>query len=167
MRLFEFVMKDEEKVYPDAKLPVYMTKQSAGADFYCAEEVVVPPAKVVKISEGDIEEFALDAKPTLVHTGICCRLMESDCLELFNRSGNPNAGLVLANGVGVVDADYYNSESNGGEIMFAFYNFSKKPIKIDVGQRIGQGVIHSYHKVDNAIVVDNDRSGAFGSTGVM
>ena len=28
--------------YPEAQLPEYQTAKSAGADFFCAEEVVVP-----------------------------------------------------------------------------------------------------------------------------
>lgn len=30
------------KAYPEAQLPEYQTKYSAGADFFCAEDVVVP-----------------------------------------------------------------------------------------------------------------------------
>lgn len=73
-------------------------------------------------------------EPTLVHTGIKANMEKDEALMLYNRSSNPKKlGLVLANGVGVVDADYYNSDDNDGEIMFAFYNFMPWDISIKAG----------------------------------
>lgn len=34
-------------------------------------------------------------------------LADNEALMLLNRSGSPRKGLVLANGVGLVDADYF------------------------------------------------------------
>lgn len=170
MRAFEFV-KDEngKKVYDGARLPVYATKHSAGADFFAAETVVIPPIKVIEVDcpEGEYDkvEYVIEGRPTLVHTGVCAELEECDVLNLYNRSGNPKMGLVLANGVGVVDSDYYGNASNGGDIMFAFYNFSSAPVEITEGQRIGQGVITSFYHADNAEILEHERRGGFGSTG--
>mgnify|MGYP006336393487 CR=1 FL=1 len=42
---------------------------------------------------------------------------KTETLLLFNRSSNPKKkGLIILNGVGVVDADYYNNPDNEGEI---------------------------------------------------
>ena len=170
MRSFEFArkMKDGEpltyatdrcqidayeQAYLDAQLPEYQTENSAGADFFCAEEVTIHP-------------IGTDHKPTLVHTGIKASMEKNEVLELYNRSSNPKKlGLVLANGVGVVDADYYNNKDNDGEIMFAFYNISDKDVTIHVGDRIGQGVFKEYLRPTKGLrVKKEERLGGFGST---
>lgn len=47
---------------------------------------------------------------------------DSEYLELVSRSSNPlKRFLLLANGVGVIDRDYYNNENNEGHIMFQFF----------------------------------------------
>ena len=72
---------------------------------------------------------------------------------------------MLANGVGIIDADYYNNESNEGEIFLQMVNFSPFNIMIKKGEAIGQGIIKPYLTTDN----DNHggkRNGGFGSTTV-
>lgn len=161
MRKFEVATKKvvengEEKIVPqfsETKLPEYATKHSAGADFFCAEAVTIQPME-------------LGNKPTLVHTGVKACMEENEVLLLFNRSGNPaKLGLVLANSVGVVDADYYGNTSNDGEIMFAFYNFSKEPVTLNVGDKLGQGVFTTFLHPDNANIREVERTGGFGHTG--
>ena len=59
------------------------------------------------------------AKPTLVSTGMKCHLDPNTYLELSIRSSSPlKYWLLLANGVGIIDADYYNNSDNEGEIFF-------------------------------------------------
>ena len=87
-------------------------------------------------------------------------------LLLFNRSSNPKKkNLILINGVGVVDADYYNNEDNEGEIAFAFYNLSAIPVTIQKGEKLGQGMFTVYKDVTNYTDEDvEERKGGFGST---
>lgn len=160
MRSFEYARKivdgttTEEVAYPNAKIPEYATKCSAGADFFCAEEVTIP-----------VSEDGKAYKPTLVHTGIKASMYEDEVLELYNRSSNPKKGLVLANSVGVIDADYYSNKGNDGEIMFSFLNFGSEPVTLKVGDKVGQGVFKKFLKPEiNCIVLDTERSGGFGST---
>ena len=162
--VFEFT-----KQFPDAQLPEYQTRNSAGADFFCAEEVVIP--SIWGIAVEAIKNNGLDGikdifKPTLVHTGIKSDMEDDEVLELYNRSSNPKKlGLVLANGVGVVDADYYNNKDNDGEIMFAFFNFKPYDVTIKVGDRIGQGVFKKVLRPTVGLrVKDTERKGGFGST---
>lgn len=164
-------------------IPTYKTKGSAGADFMCAEDVVIPSIWNALVKSDDIlgnkelmeilmlsplsEDLTKHFKPTLVHTGIKAYMLEDEVLELYNRSGNPfKLGLVLANGVGVVDSDYYSCEDNDGEIMFAFYNFLPYDVKINKGERIGQGVFKKFLRPDRALVDSTVREGGFNSTGV-
>ena len=81
----------ELRAYPNAKLPEYQTKNAAGADFFCAEEVCVPSIWESVASylaadneTGDVcfvggryncEEYF---KPTLVHTGIKASMYDDE-----------------------------------------------------------------------------------------
>ena len=103
-------------------------------------------------------------KPTMVGTGIKAQMDEDEVLMMYNRSGNPKLGLVLANGVGVVDSDYFENPGNDGHIFFAFFNFSPEDVLVSKGQKIGQGVFQKF------LLTDDDKTtgirvGGFGSTG--
>lgn len=103
-------------------------------------------------------------KPILVHTGVKAYMLKDEALFLYNRSGNPGKlGLVLANGVGVVDSDYYGNKTNDGEIMFAFYNFMPWTVSIKKGDKLGQGVFQKYLRADGDMA-KGKRTGGFGST---
>lgn len=118
------------------------------------------------ILEG-LAEFKKYFKPVLVSTGIKAKMNEDEMLLLFNRSSNPlKRSLILANGIGVIDADYYNNQDNEGHIMFQFLNFGYENIVIKKGERIGQGVFQKFLlTTDTEITRSGDlRLGGFGST---
>ena len=148
VRGFEIAKGFENK---GINLPIRKTKCSAGYDVEAAEDTVIP-------------SFRPGMKPTLVKTGIKSYFPNDEYLMLANRSSNPGKkGLVLANSIGVVDADYYSNESNDGHIMFAFYNFFDQDVEIKKGDAIGQAIFQKYFTVDD----DNNegkRIGGFGST---
>jgi len=96
--------------------------------------------------------------PVLVDTGIKVHMPEDMTLIIYNRSSNPSKkGLVLANGSGVVDADY------PGTIKFPWYNISTFPYIIHAGGKLGQGIFQKYYLTDDDSA-DGDRNGGFGST---
>ena len=132
-------------------LPERKTAFSAGYDVEAAEDIVIPA-------------FRLGQKPTLIKTGIKAYFPQNEVLLIVNRSSNPmKKGLVLANSIGIIDADYYNNPDNEGHIMFAYYNFSENDITVKKGDRIGQAIFTNFEVADN----DNasgDRTGGFGST---
>jgi dUTP pyrophosphatase len=159
---------DGNKVkWENAKIPEYSTKHSAGADFFCAEEVTIPSIWKEMFKNIFVTgKEPVQAKPTMVHTGIKVHMPEDEVLYIMNRSGGPKKGLVLANSVGVIDADYYGCDATDGEIMFAFYNFLPFEITIKVGDKIGQGMFHKMLRAENdGIVNDTERTGGFNSTG--
>lgn len=136
------------RIQEDIQLPERSTANSAGYDFFAIEDIVLP-AKTL----------------TRVMTGVKCELRPYMYLLLANRSSNPSKkGLFLANGVGIVDADYYNNSENEGEIGFEFYNFSETDTEIKRGEKIGQGIITSYYKAEGDKATGS-RAGGFGSTG--
>ena len=145
-------------------LPHRSTKGSAGYDFCCAKEMVIP--SFFKLALSFITHQKKEAiAPTLIPTGIKAYMPEDEVLSVLNRSSNPfKKGLVLANSVGIIDSDYYSNPENDGHIMFAFYNFFPFDITIQKGEKIGQGIFSKFLKADSDSA-EQKRTGGFGSTG--
>ena len=102
-------------------------------------------------------------KPTLVPTGVKCKMPRCCYLQISVRSSLPlKHWLILANGVGIIDADYYDAD---GEICFQLINLSPFPILIKKGECFGQGVVLPYI-TDKNDSVNAKRTGGFGSTDV-
>jgi len=130
------------------QLPKRMTSGSNGYDFYACSTLLVP---------------SHNEEPVFVPTGVTASFDPDTVLLLFNRSSNPaKRGLVLANGVGVVDSDYSQSEQN--EIQGMFYNFSNKDYVIHIGDRIMQGIFTKTLLASNGDTLTDTREGGFGST---
>jgi len=148
VRGFEIAKGWEDK---GINIPIRKTAKSAGYDVEAAEDVIVPV-------------FKSGMKPTLIKTGLKAYCKDDEYYMLVNRSSNPfKKGLVLANSVGIIDADYYNNPDNDGHFMFAYYNFFDTDLEIKKGDVIGQVIFQKYLLVDN----DNAtgvRTGGFGST---
>ena len=135
----------------EINLPVRKTKYSAGYDIEAAEDCIIP-------------SFKRGMKPALVKTGLKAYMEDDEMLLLYNRSSNPGKrGLVLANGVGVVDKDYYGNPDNDGAIMFAFFNLRDEDVEIKKGDAIGQAIFQKYMVTDDDIA-SGERLGGFGST---
>ena len=165
----------------DLALPIRKTPASAGYDFQVADDVIIPSyydqmGKIkYYLGEADSDLFGLDdiaqvtketkAKPTLVPTGIKCHIPNDYYLELSVRSSSPlKYWLILANGVGIIDADYYNNPSNEGEIFFQVINLSPVDIILHKGDTIGQGIIKNYCIFAQDAPMLEEREGGFGST---
>jgi dUTP pyrophosphatase len=118
-----------------------------------------------------LEELAaitkqLKTKPTLVSTGMKCKLDPGTYLALTVRSSCPlKHWIMLGNSVGIIDADYYNNPDNEGEIFFQVYNMSPFPIQLKKGDGIGQGIISPYFITEDD-KASGKRVGGFGSTDV-
>lgn len=148
VRGFEIAKGFEES---KVNLPKRKTKYSAGYDIEAIEDTVIP-------------SFKPGQKPTLVKTGVKAYMQDDEYLMLCNRSSNPGKkGLVLANGVGIVDKDYYGNTDNDGHIMFAFFNIKEEDIEIKKGDAIGQAIFQKYLAVDED-KAEGERMGGFGST---
>ena len=148
------------KNFDDITLPKRSTTCSAGYDFYATENVELPSiwSQIWRlICRKEIE-------PTIVHTHVKAKMKSNEVLLAFNRSSNPFRGMILANGVGVIDADYYSNVDNDGDIGFAFYNLMPWKVLIRKGQKIGQGIFMTYRKTEDDST-SGTREGGFGSTG--
>lgn len=125
-------------------MPRRSTQHSAGYDFRSSEDIVINPNE-----------------RKLVSTGVTASMPDNVELQVRCRSSLAVKGLMLANGVGTIDSDYY-----GNEIKFIYYNASDKPFTINKGDKIGQGVFSEFLKTVNDDPADKVRSGGFGSTGI-
>ena len=175
-RGFKVVSKYKDQ---EIKLPTRATKNAAGYDFYAREDFVLPSIwklgflKVLhalrKQKEISDEELLLGQKvlkPYLVPTGIKAYMQADEFLLLANRSSSPlKRSLILPNGVGIVDADYYDNEANEGEIFFQLLNFGLTDQVIKKGERVGQGIFMPYLLADREQSPSQKRTGGFGSSG--
>ena len=175
--IFEKVSRlaDEEIV-----MPVRKTGASAGYDLAAADDYIIPSLwqlcdeakRLWNVNDDEFVTMDLMSqftkrtgfKPTLVSTGVKCKLDPDKYLQLSVRSSLPlKHWLVLANGVGIIDADYYDNKDNEGEIFLQIYNLSPFNIQIEKGEAIGQGVILPYYTTEDDCA-DGERTGGFGST---
>ena len=171
-RGFEKVTTFDESI----NLPVRATKGAAGYDFEAAEDIVIPTIwkqgigtvlkAVLKGEEALVDDkLRKEVKPVLVPTGIKAYMGDEEYLQLCNRSSNPLKNfLLMGNGVGVIDSDYYGNEDNEGHIMFQFLNFGLTDKTIKKGERIGQGIFLPFLKADQD-ESSTERTGGFGSSG--
>ena len=83
---------------------------------------------------------------------------------LSARSSLHKKGLMLANGIGIGDADYCGDND---EYQAPIYNFSDQEVKIKKGERIVQMIVLPRPKVKVEVVerLGNANRGGFGSTG--
>lgn len=146
MRKFEIVTAYKKD---DVKLPVRQTAHSAGYDLASIKEVVIKP--------GEIQ---------MIPTGLKVQIPDDEALFIYPRSSlGIKKHLMMSNGVGVVDADYYNNPNNEGHLMVPLYNFGQQDVVIEKSERVAQGIFMSYKKTIDDISADKKRTGGFGSSG--
>ncbi len=138
------------RVREGASLPQRATPGSAGLDLSaCLPEPLVVPA----------------GGRAMIPTGVAIALPDPSFVALlFARSSlGMRRGLLLTNGVGVIDSDYR------GEILVGVYNFTNEPCIVENGERIAQLLVSRVSALpvlECAELEDTSRgAGGFGSTG--
>jgi len=165
----------------DLPLPSYCSTNAAGFDFgvcltrECKE--IKSDGTRISFYVGENGERIATKAPTvttrelwihpletiMIPLGYKCEFHQRSVLQLHIRSSMGIKGLMLANSVGIVDADYR------GELLACVYNRTDSVIQLSHGQRIVQGILLPYSpaiitekKVNDTIRAD----GGFGSTGL-
>lgn len=137
-----------KRIDPSVPLPGYHTSESAGFDIAASEDMTVPAGAVAKIP-----------------TGLVIAAPKGHFLLIAARSSLPlKKGLMMANGIGVVDPDYAGPSD---QVHIIVYNFTKEPVEVKKGERLAQGIFlkseqAAWEEVDE--IRKNDRGG-IGSTG--
>ena len=140
---------DIRSFYDEIQLPTRATKGSAGYDFKCPISLLLHKGQYV-----------------VVPTGIRVKMEEGWTLKMYPRSGlGFKYGLELANTVGIIDSDYYNSDNEGHIMLKMSHHLDEYMLPIKQGQGVAQGVF-----VEFGIAQDDEttgiRNGGFGSTGM-
>jgi dUTP pyrophosphatase len=133
---------------PTISLPAYATDEAAGFDLAAAHDVMVPPQRIA-----------------LVRTGLVIEVPSGHCLAIFARSSTPlKRGLLVANGVGIVDPDYSGPED---EVMIQVLNITGADVHVSRGDRLAQGIILPAPRVRWREVeeIRDVTRGGFGVTG--
>jgi dUTP pyrophosphatase len=137
-----------KRLNPSIGLPAPATGGAAGFDLAAAEDVEVPPRGI-----------------RLVGTGLVIAVPNGYFLGIFARSSTPlKRGLMVANGVGVVDADYCGPDD---EISVQVLNITDQPVVVKKGERIAQGIVLPAPEVrwEEVVEMSTPTRGGFGSTG--
>ena len=133
---------------PSVPLPVYSTPGAAAFDLAAAETVDIPPGQI-----------------RLVGTGLVIGVPDGHFLAILARSSTPlKRGLVVANGVGVIDADYCGPDD---EVKVQVLNVTPATVTVTRGDRIAQAIVLAAPRVDfEEVETPAPSRGGFGSTGV-
>lgn len=137
-----------KRLRPHAELPQYQSGGAAAFDLAAAEDITVQPGEVA-----------------LVPTGLVVEVPAGMFLAIFARSSTPlKRGLMVANGVGVVDPDY---SGPADEVKVAVLNFRNTPVALARGERIAQGIILPAPRVTWVEIdeLETPSRGGFGATG--
>jgi dUTP pyrophosphatase len=135
------------RIHPDAQLPEYQSTHAAAFDLASVAQVTIEPGRVA-----------------LIPTGLVIKVPLRMFLGIFARSSTPlKRGLMVANGVGVIDPDYCGPSD---EIKIAVMNFTGEAVTVQPGDRIAQGILLESPRVQWVEAQADDPSrGGFGSSG--
>jgi len=137
-----------KRLDPSIGLPAPATGGAAGFDLAAAADVEIPARGI-----------------RLVGTGLVIAVPNGYFLGIFARSSTPlKRGLMVANGVGVVDADYCGPDD---EIKVQVLNITDQPVVVKKGERIAQGIVLPAPAVrwEEVAEMSTPTRGGFGSTG--
>jgi dUTP pyrophosphatase len=129
-------------------LPEPATGGAAGFDLAAAVDMDIPARSI-----------------RLVGTGLVIGVPDGYFLGIFARSSTPlKRGLMVANGVGIIDADYCGPAD---EIKIQLLNVTDEPVKVTRGDRLAQGIVLPCPRVEWQEVQEMaaPTRGGFGSTG--
>jgi len=137
-----------KRLDPTVDLPAPASRGAAGFDLAAATDVEIPPRQI-----------------RLVGTGLVIAVPSGHFLGIFARSSTPlKRGLMVANGVGVVDADYCGPED---EVKVQVLNVTDTAVVLKRGDRIAQGIVLPAPRVawQEVAAMETPSRGGFGSTG--
>ena len=133
---------------PHVPLPAYHSSGAAAFDLAARDDIVVRAGEI-----------------RLVPTGLVVGLPAGYLLGIIARSSLPiKKGLIVPNGIGIVDSDY---SGPADEVKVEVYNFTAHDVSLARGERIAQGVVLACPRVEweEAEPANVESRGGFGATG--
>ena len=133
---------------PEVPLPEYKTEGAAAMDCYVREDVTIE-AKSIGYAQLN---FAFQVPP-------------GHFTMLVARSSLHKRGLMMGNGIGILDEDY---RGNDDEFKAVLYNFTDAPVEVKRGERVVQIVILPFDRVTLMEVesLEGNSRGGLGTTGL-
>lgn len=150
MRKFEIVKPEHIKYGVDPKVlkkPRRATKHSVCYDCYSPIDIIIAPEST-----------------ELVFINFKAYCNHDEGFILASTSGLGKKGIILANGIGIIESDYADNISNDGNIGFLLHNLNKTPYEVKAGDKIGQIFFFKFLTVDDEEEITTVRTGGFGST---
>jgi len=137
-----------KRIDKDLPLPTYATAGSVGFDLFCREDTEIAP-RTIELIPGNV----------IVH------IPAGYMLVLALRSSTPmRKGLLIPNGVGIIDQDY---GGEGDELKIQVLNFREEAVLVKRGERIAQGIfVPIAHATWREVDEMGQGRGGFGSTGM-
>ena len=128
-------------------LPKRSTKHSAGYDFFSPIDAEIMPGATLNI-----------------RTDIKVEMNEDEVLFIAPRSSyGYKYQMSLTNTLGIIDADFYNNETNEGNISIKIKNNGNEPMYLVKDEAFAQGIFVKYLTTDDDDVTEV-RTGGIGST---
>lgn len=132
----------------DLDVPRYHSPGAAALDLAAAAETTVAPGQLA-----------------LIPTGLVFAVPEGHFLAIVARSSLPKRGLIVANGLGVLDSDY---RGPADEARVLVLNYTDAPVTVAKGDRIAQAFVLKVPRVE-FVPLEHEGTeqsrGGFGSTG--
>lgn len=139
---------DDKELYEKIELPKRSTNHSAGYDIKSIVNETIKPGE-----------------SKIIKTGLKVAMNPDEVFYIIDRSSlGFKYDITLSNSVGVIDSDYFNNEDNEGHFSVKLINHGDKEFKINIGDRIAQGIFMKYLTVDDEEKIDKKRKGGIGST---
>jgi len=129
-------------------LPEYKTSGAACFDLYSRETITIKPGEIAYIP-----------------LNVAIEIPQGYFVLMTSRSSAHKLGIIMANGVGIGDADFIGDND---EYKYAALNFTKENVTIEKGSRIAQAMILPLEQIkiiDTVKLESKDRCG-FGTTGI-
>lgn len=135
------------RLHKDVPFPEFKTDGAIAFDIAIPKGGVIPPGESVIFS-----------------TGLVVATPKGYGLILASRSSNAKKGIVLTNGIGVIDQDYCGPED---ELRLSLRNLNTEPYIVEDGERLAQGIFFPVPEVtfEEVETLSAPNRGGFGTTG--
>lgn len=138
-----------QRIDKSLPLPAYHSVEAAAFDVYSRLDITIAPGEIARIP-----------------TNLIIATPPGYALVIALRSSTPRRkGLAHPAGIGIVDPDYRGPED---EVMVQVQNISGVDVKIERGERIGQGMFVATPRVtftETDEPMSEKSRGGFGTTG--
>jgi dUTPase len=160
------------KVLTPGCQPTRGSKYSACVDLYAAHDCVIGAGETKLVGLGvaiDVDKMhnAVYEKRHMFGIDYWSKFINSHYLQLMLRSSLGKKGLILTNGVGVIDLDYADEIKAMIHRPMKLYHgmVDNSELSIKKGDKIAQITLLEHKSYLFGIKTDDERSGGFGSTG--